>query len=64
MNLHGVNRAVVAILLAVLAAPAVAGGWEDSPLGKAKFGEVWSGPAVQHRALAGKVVLVKHWADW
>lgn len=53
------------IALSAMAAPAfAAGGWDNSPLGRARFGEPWSGAAVSRPGLVGKVVLVKSWADW
>jgi hypothetical protein len=52
--------------LALLAAAGFAqagGSWTDSPLGKAKFGEVWNSQAFSPEALSGRVVVVKTWAD-
>ena len=51
------------VAVAALSGPALAGGWADSPLGKASFGEVWNGRPFNPADLAGRVVLVKTWAD-
>lgn len=41
-----------------------AASWDKSALARSEFGEVWSGPPLEVKDLAGKVVLVKTWAEW
>ena len=50
-------------VVAVLASYASAGGWAGSALGKAQFGAVWNDRPFDPSDLAGRVVLVKTWAD-
>ena len=55
---------ITTFIVPLAAEPASGAGWDKSPLGRAKFGELWSGRPFKTADLAGKVVLVKSWAHW
>lgn len=54
---------LVASFASATAPLASAESWDQSPLGRAELGDVWSGKPLKIADLAGKVVLVKIWGD-
>jgi len=54
---------LAALVIPAVAQPASAASWDESPLARAEFGELWGGRSVETADLAGKVVLVMVWGD-